>query len=420
MARTSAAKGGRLDRMAAEMARPSGSAAAVSASDTRDRLAMMSSVAAKIDGYRPAREVLTSVRGVRTIFPQIDAITRIGAWPIERVALVHGPSNHGKTEFCLGLGKSFLEAGHFFKLVDAEFSTPLDWLAQLGLPIDHPGFSALRPSTYEQTVDAVQAWAEGIGNAKAIGELPPDTTGLVVVDSLKKLTPKNLLQKLLKEDADAEEKKQDGRRRRPSRGFDGMGGRGAQFKAALNNQWMDQLVPLMAQTGTAIALIAREYEKSDDDDFLTRDEDYVIGGGRGPVFDSSVRARVILEGEVWDDPKASSRRTYGQRHRVEIRKTKIGKKDVRVPSGLFHSSNGEFVPEGFDTPRDYLDLAKDMGLVDVRGSHHWHGKTRLGNGEHAAVLRLHKDPKAMQALVDDVRGMIESKIASERAARGLA
>ena len=200
---------------------------------------------------------------------------------------------------------------------------------------------------------------------------------------------------------------------------DGMGGRAAQFKAALNNQWMDQLVPLTAQTGTGVILIAREYEKGDDDDFLTRDEDYVIGGGRGPVFDSSIRARVILEGEIWEGD-GSSRRTVGQRHRVEIRKTKIGKKEERVPSGLFHTSNGALVPEGFDGPRDHLGLAKDMGIVDVRGSFYWHGKTKLGQGEHAAVVRLHKDPAAIAALVADVRDMIESRISAERASRGLA
>lgn len=411
MARTSASKS-------------NGSAAAITASETRDRLSAMAAVAEKIPGYRPAREVLTRVRGVRTIFPGVDAITRIGAWPIERIALVHGPSNHGKTEYCLGLGKSFLEAGHFFKLIDAEFSTPLDWLAQLGLPLDHPGFSALRPSTYEETVDAVQRWAEAIGEAKAKGELPPDVAGLCVVDSLKKLTPKNLLAKLMKEAAeedDAAKKPQGfGRRPRPKRGLDGMGGRAAQFKAALNNQWMDQLVPLTAQTGTGVVLIAREYEKGDDgDDFLTRDEDYVIGGGRGPVFDSSIRARIVLEGEIWDGAD-SSRRTVGQRHRVEIRKTKIGKKDERVPSALFHTSNGALVPEGFDTPRDYLAVAKDAGLVDVRGSFYWHGRTKLGQGESAAVVRLHKDRGAFEALVADVRAFVERQIETERAARGLA
>lgn len=402
-----------------------GAPAAVAAAETRDRLAAMAAVAGRIKGYRPAREVLTSVRGVRTIFPQVDAATGIGAWPIQRVALLHGPSNHGKTEFLLGVGKSFLLAGHFFKLVDAERSTPIDWCAQLGLPIDPDrdpravGFSSLRPSTYEETVDAVQSWAEEIGRAKAKGELPPDVTGLCVVDSLKKLTPKNLLQKLLKEAAEDEERApRPGARAKPKRGLDGMGGRGAMFKAALNNQWMDQLVPLCDDCGVAVAIVAREHERQDDDEFLTRDEDYVVGGGRGPFYDSSIRARVVLEGEVWDG-EGSSRRTVGQRHRVEIRKTKIAKKTERIPIAYFHSSNGALVPEGFDTPRDLLELAQEMGLVQESGARYRFGRREIGHGRHAAVVRLHKDRELFDAIEREARALIDKRIETERTLRGL-
>ncbi len=404
---------------------PSGSDLALASSETRDRLGAMAAIAARMKGNRPAREVLTRVRGVRTIFPQLDAATGIGCVPIQRIIVIHGPSNHGKTLGGIGLGKSFLLGSHFFKLVDAEHTTPIDWCAQMGLPIDPAkdpraiGFSAIRPASYEETVDVIQSWAESIGNAKARGELPPDVTGLVLVDSLKKLTPKALLQRLLKEGADDEGEKRSGGRPRSKRGLDGMNGAAARYKAALNNQWMDSLVPLLAQTGTAVALIAREYERQDDgDDFLTRDEDYVIGGGRGVVFDSSLRMRIVLEGEIWEG-EGSARRTLGQRHRIEIRKTKIAKKTDRVPVAHFHTSNGALVPEGFDTQRDLLELAQEMGLVEESGARYRFGRREIGHGRQAAVTRLHRDPDLFADLDARVRAEIETRLSGERQVRGL-
>lgn len=405
MARTSAATKG-------------GTTAAIEATDSRTRLEAMAAIAARSAAHRPAREVLSLVRGVRTIFIQVDAITGIGAWPLDRVALVHGRSNEGKTEMCLGLGKSFLDAGHYFKLVDAEHTTPIDWAARMGIRIDHPGFSAIRPVTYEDAVDDVKRWAEEIGEAKVKGELPADTAGLAVVDSITKLTPKGLLAKLMKEvkeqadDEEADAKKSAGRSRKGKIGLDGMGGRAAQHKAALNHAWLNQLVPLMAHTGTSIAIITREIEDPDADTFSGKD--YKLAGGRHLFFDSSLVVRVVLEGEVWSS-KDADRKTYGQRHRVEIHKTKIGKKEERLPSALFHTSNGSFIPEGFDAPRDLLDIAKDMGLVEVRGSHYVFGRKQLGQGEHATVLKLHKDHELYIEIEAQARSVIEAKVARERA-----
>ena len=47
-----------------------------------DRSAAMAAVASRFTGFRQASKVLTRVRGVRTIFPGVDLITRIGGWPI--------------------------------------------------------------------------------------------------------------------------------------------------------------------------------------------------------------------------------------------------------------------------------------------------------------------------------------------------
>lgn len=378
--------------------------------ESRERQAMMASVAGRFASMRPAREVLTKVRGVRTCFPQLDLATRIGAWPIERPTLVHGPSNTGKTEACLGIGRSFLERDHFFSLIDAEWSTPGTWLRQLGVPVEHPGFHALRPRTYEETTDAVRMWAETIGDARAKGEIPPDTTGVCVVDSIGKLCPSDLLKKLAKELAVEDDDKPKGRFAKPKRGIDGANGRAGMIKAAMNNAWMNQLVPLMGQTGTCIVIITREYENPDADMFS---DDWKVAGGKNIFYDSSLVVRVSLDGQI-SHGEGKSRVMYGERHLVQIRKTKIGRKEERYPKAYYHTSNGVLVPAGFDTPRDYLDLGThELGVVELKGSYYWLGKKKLGQGEHAVVRTLHDDPVLFAELEEAVRAAIDERLAKE-------
>jgi len=371
----------------------------------RDRLAQLATVAERFDSFRPAIDVLTTVRAVRTIFPQVDLATRVGGWPIERFALVHGPSNEGKTLFLIGLGLSFLKLGHFFQFVDAEYTTPSTWLrAYMGEAyLRHPGFRALRPRTYEQTVDAVRASAEAIGDAKAKGTLDPDVSCLYVVDSLRKLVPKALLAKIMKEAADAAPARGKGRRGKGSRGIDGLGGRAAQHKAALNAQWLDELVPLLAQTGTAMVVVAREAEDPDAGIF---DEGFKVGGGRAVYYDSSLAARIVRAGFISD----ANNRVIGERHEVQIRKTKVGKKgDQRRPVAHFSTSNGVLVPEGFDAPRDVIEQALDFEVATLAGSYIKWGKKTLGQGFDAAVKRLHDDPD----LAADFERVVRAKAEAE-------
>jgi len=390
-------------------------ALAEAASANRNQLSALAAVGERFTaaGWRPAAEVLVPVRAVPTIFPQYDAITRVAGHPTDRITLVHGPSNNGKTEFAIGLMLSYLLRGHFASLVDAEQTTPVTWLKQLMREWHaHPAFRALRPATneYEEVVDMVERWATTIGDAKAKGELPADTTGILVVDSLRKLVPKRLLETMLKEGAGDDEAKGAGGRKKKPGGVDGMAGRAAQYKAALNAAWMDRLVPLCAACGVALVLIGREYEDQEAGLFSTRD--YKVGGGRSPYYDSSLVLRVVRDGWVKDGEGATAV-VYGERARVEVHKTKVGGKDERVPEAYFHTSNGSLVPVGFDIARDLLEFAVDNGLVQQSGAYFYLGKRKLAQGKHATVKRLHDEPALLAALEEVVRAEVAEGVRRE-------
>jgi hypothetical protein len=174
------------------------------------------------------------VSSVPTIFPQFDVATRVRGYPIQRVVMIHGPSNMGKTTFMLGLGRSFLERGHFYFHVDAEMTTPEPWVQEnLGAMADSPKFKAIRPHSFEETADAVRTAAEQLSKLRASGQISEDTVALFGIDSLQKLVPKDLLKKLLDPKLNKD------------KNIDPMKGRGGMFQAALNTAWMRELIPLL-------------------------------------------------------------------------------------------------------------------------------------------------------------------------------
>lgn len=358
-----------------------------------ERLEGLAEVAAGFEHWKPAGEVLTRVRSLPTQFVQVDFASRVGGWPMQRFALVHGPSNHGKTAFSIGLGASFLEGGHFFGLIDAEHTTPEDWLIKLmGQWVALPGFVAMRPESYEQAVDGVRGMLAAISKAREAGKLAPGTSALIVVDSIRKLVPKGLLAKILK----------------GKDGIDGAKGRAAQMKAALNAQWLDELTPALYQSGAAMVFIARESENPDAGTF---DQDFKIGGGKALQFESSLSARVTRAAWV-KDGSGDDARVVGERHRVRIWKTKVGPKDDKCSDAFFHTSNGTLTPEGFDRARDVLELARDFGVVTVDKGHSYQWASAgevLARGESATIRKLSDDPKTLAAIEAEVRGQFDAR-----------
>jgi recombination protein RecA len=349
--------------------------------ETRRRLDGLAKVAGDMGAWRPAPEVLREVEAVPTAFPQLDAATQVGGWPISRVSVIFGPSAEGKTELLLGVGKGFLERDHFFGFLDLEHTTPPSWVAKLLRGLEtHPGFISMHPGgTFEQHAAEVRRFCKRVAKARADGDVPPDTTGLVGVDSIRKLMPADLLKRLSQEVAEGKYAR--GKRQ----GVDGIGGRAAQIKAALNAAWMDELVPLLAETRCAVALISRE-DLDPDDLYADRPK---IGGGRALFYDSSMVVRVTkfdLVEEVGGDKV-----TVGERHIATIYKSKVAGRLEKRPMAAFHTSNGRTAPEGFWVERDVLELAEECGVVELRGSYYGFGKRRLGQGRSGTLRRLHED-----------------------------
>lgn len=323
------------------------------------------------------------------------------------------------TIFTLGLGKSFLLGDHFFKLIDAERTTPMTWIEEMFGPelARHPGFVASRPDTYESAVAEVREFAKRIGEAKEAKKLPPNTTGLIVVDSIRKLVPKGFFDKIAAETRGKGDKKT---------GVDGYGGRGAQIKAAMNAAWLDELVPLLEQAGLALAFITRETDDPDADVWDKRTgEDFKVGGGKSLVYDASLLIRVerasFIKQGVSKDADADERKSapvYGERHRITIRKTKIAGKQEKYVTSYFHTSNGVLTPVGFDLARDVLELGERVGVLQKSGG--WIAwRKKKWNGLDSAVKKLTAEPELLAELEAAVREKFDTVNPEEHDADGV-
>lgn len=384
---------GRAAERGAEGARPEAPLRARKTADREhaEKLKALGNVAKRFGAFRPAHEVLFNVRSVPTIFPWVNVVSQVGGWPTARFTLLHGPSGDGKTEFGLGLGMSFLKGAHFFAHIDAEQTTPFSWSRQLMGPLaDSPGYVALRPETYEQTRNEVRRFCDVIAEARVKGDVDKDTTGIILLDSIRKLVPKNIWDELTNEAAGKAARGAGGKAK--VRGIDGMGGRAAQIKAALNAAWLDELIQLLAKTDVAMACIARET--------IDDDGDEKIGGGRALVYDSSLRVRVERHSFFTDGGEGKDAVLYGEKRAIVVHKTKLAGREERWPVAYYHSTNGnlEGVPAGFDRPRDVLSLALDVGAAELSGSWVKFAGENIGQGQNKAVQRLHADPGLLARL----------------------
>lgn len=356
--------------------------------ESKGRLKAISGIAAKMTMWRPSAEVLTKVKAVPTIFPSFDRATKVGGLPIERLTVLHGPSNQGKSAAALGFGYSFLQKGHFFAFMDAERTTPAGWLAKLmGDWVDHPGFVAIRPNDYEEAVDAVRQFCKEVAAARETKGLE-DVTGLIVLDSLRKLVPKDFLKNIEKHGAGG-----------AKGSIDGFRGRGGQLKAKLNADWMDEITTLLHKYKCAMVIISRESKDLDADRWdKLAERDFKVGGGSAVIYDASIVARVSRKG--WIEQQES---VVGERIKLRIWKTKVGGKDYKVTDSFLSLANGNSRAEGFWPAFDTLDLARKFGIVETKGSWLQWGEKHRCQGETKFLTFLDENPEALSELETAVR-----------------
>ncbi len=289
--------------------------------------------------------------------------------------------------------------GHAACYIDAEHATPQEFFAELfGVPLDEvPNFFAERPANYEETiekVDAFLAWVRGIREGDAAEKIPgrPDLCSIIVVDSINKLVPRRELSKILSASGEIKGGK------KGETGADELAkGHHARTRAALNQAWLDHLVPRLSAANCALVLIAQE--RNEDEEGFTMEEIVKVKGGAALLFDASMIIR-IMKSSMISEGEGKDRVVYGFKHRIRIWKSKVSHMDGRWTDCAFNLSNGALTKAGFDTARDAVELGKALGIIEGSTWLAWNKKK--WNGEKRAILSLSEDPDLLNVLLGQI------------------
>lgn len=353
-----------------------------------------------IDGFTPARDVFQPIRSVKTRLISFNAATRVNGFPLQRVVMVHGPSNEGKTTFVLTVAASFIDAGSPVMYNDAERTLDDKFPALIMGPETARSdlFFGSKPATYEEAMDNARKWLQAVSAARAKGQLPADGGALMIVDSLRKLTPAGLASKVAAGVT--------------KNGVDGVGGRAGQVRAAYTAAWLDELVPLLDAHNASIIMIVRESEDPDADaNDKKYGNDYKVTGGKAVFFDSSLVVRIERAGWIGPKKEGEAQVVYGERHVGTIRKTKLGGKDGKNSKFYFCTANGLVSAAGLDPCRDAFDVALKAGLIKKSSS--WLSEPEIGQaqGEYAFLALLRESPHR-DAFIARVAAWLEAEHAS--------
>ncbi len=366
--------------------------------------------------WKSAGEVIDLVTAVPTIFPDFNRATRVGGLPVRRIHTVHGPTHGGKTAFILGLLRSFIDAGHPGAYIDAEHATPREFMDECFERDIRtiPHLFAMRPANYEETitsVDSFLAWVarERAGNPTAKNPKEriaarPDLCSIIVIDSINKLTPSRELKNIL--DAGGEIKAGT----KGNTGADELAkGHHARYRAALNQSWLDHLVPLLAKANCALVIIAQERDE-DADGFEMKDI-VKVKGGAALLFDASMLVRVMKSYPIWTDPADKKSPIVGFGHRARLWKNKVGHMDGRYSDCTFHLSNGQLIRSGFDRARDALETGKAMGIVEASPGGWMTWRKRRWQGMNKAVVALTDNPVLLSEMTAAINAALRKDAA---------
>lgn len=320
-----------------------------------------------------ACDLFEEVESIPTDLIQMDHALRVGGCPVGRVGIIHGPTHEGKSFLALLLAKSFVSRGHFGLYADAERTMSSTWMREVLTRevFESEFFRGEKPDTYEATVLAVRSYCKLIVEARSEGAVDPNTRGVAIIDSLRKLVPEGSFDMMAKDKSDA------------------FVGRGAQRQAQLNAAWMDEVVPLMDRSKVQLFIIGREIEDVNADQWSKQfGNDWKIGGGRSVPLDSSLCMRVtrtwVKEGET----------VVGEKHKVTVWKSKISGKDDKVTKWYFYTSNGVAYEAGHDKARDLLELAEFLEVVTLSGATLLYDSKRYRGRD--AMLRILRQDLALQ------------------------
>lgn len=284
-------------------------------------------------------DYFTRVDVISTGVVSVDLALGVGGIPRGRVSECFGPTGGGKTSLALHITAEAQRAGLTVGYIDMENALDTEYAKRIGVNVDDLFVS--QPDHGQMALNITETLVRS-------GEV-----GLVVVDSVDALIPKEILE-----------------------GQIGDHHPGA--LARLMSQSMRMLSGVVKKSNTALLMINQIRH--------TLMQSYgpteVTSGGEAVKYYSSVRMKIRDAGKLKDDEDA----IIGQKVKIEVIKNKVARpfKNTEVP--LIYGS-------GFSKEADLLATAVSVNLIRQSGSWYSYAGNNIAQGSVSATKWLVDNPE---------------------------
>jgi recombination protein RecA len=264
------------------------------------------------------KKVGQRVASLPTDLPTFDEIALVcGGIPDGRIVEIYGPESGGKTTIALHIIAQAQKAGDLAAFVDAEHALDPNYAKKIGVDVD--ALFVSQPDYGEQALEVV------------IGLVKSRAFRIIVVDSVSALVPKAELE-------------------------GEMGDAHMGLQARMMGQAMRKLAALCNTHGTTVIFINQVREKLG----VMFGNPETTTGGKALKFFASVRIEVRRVSKSNGGEIKNGDVHIGHRMRLKIVKNKVGPPFRETEVVLMYDS-------GFDTRDNWIDYARDIGVVTGKG-----------------------------------------------------
>jgi recombination protein RecA len=258
------------------------------------------------------------VASLPTDLPTFDEVALVcGGIPDGRIIEIYGPESGGKTTLALHIIAQAQKAGDLAAFVDAEHALDPNYAKKIGVDVDN--LYICQPDYGEQALEVV------------IGLVKSQAYRVIVVDSVSALVPKAELE-------------------------GDMGDAHMGLQARMMGQAMRKLAALCNTHGTTVIFINQVREKIG----VMFGNPETTTGGKALKFFASVRIEVRRVSKSNGGEIKAGDIHIGHRMRIKIVKNKVGPPFRETEVVLMYDS-------GFDTRDNWIDYAREIGVVTGKG-----------------------------------------------------
>ena len=261
-----------------------------------------------------------------TLFTSYNRATGLGGHPLRKMMIIHGPNQVGKSILALVIGESLSRRGFLSHILDAEYAAEKDWYSQV---------ANSRRFDFVDSLDHMNKLV--MDDFKELEKDKAFVGVCEIIDTMTKLMPESVLEKLSK----------DG----PEKMFPAQAG--------WVSLWMKIIPPKLYRTQSTMVVVLQEREKID---AMAFGKKYKITLGTALQYDNCLRVRVTHSTKL----KEGDQMVGVQTHYV-VENNKFD--GTSMAEGSFFVSNGKgSVPKGVDYVWEAVEEAKIRNLCKKKGN----------------------------------------------------